>query len=109
MATAPGTLTTTLKRSVPATTGGTPTVVVNGMLLGPRTAAAAAMTGLTGGAPPPTLASLVQRSYGAAMTYFAGGQSEPRRLAGSSRVARAPLGPKGGMPSSRPSTTATRI
>ena len=29
------------------------------------------------------------------MTYFAGGQSEPRRLAGSSRVARAPLGPKG--------------
>ena len=95
MATAPGTLTTTLALRVPATTGGTPTVVVNGMFLGPRTAAAAALTGLTGGDPAPTMASLVQRSYGAAMTYFAGGQSEPRRLAGSSRVARTPLGPKG--------------
>ena len=95
MATAPKTLTTTLALRVPATSGGTPTVVVNGMFLGPKTAAAAALTGLTGGDPAPTTASLVQRTYGAAMTYFAGGQSQPHRIAGSSRVARAQLGQKG--------------
>ncbi len=95
MATAPNTLTTTLALRVPATTGGTPTVVVNGMFLGPKTPAAAALTELTGGDPAPMTVSLAQRTYGAAMTYFAGGQSEPRRIAGSSRVARAPLGPKG--------------
>jgi FAD/FMN-containing dehydrogenase len=95
MATAPNTLTTTLALRVPATTGGTPTVVVNGMFLGPKTPAAAALTELTGGDPAPMTVSFAQRTYGAAMTYFAGGQSEPRRIAGSSRVARAPLGPKG--------------
>ena len=72
-----------------------PTVVANGMFLGPKPAAAAALAGLTGDDPPPSTVSLVQRTYGAAMPYFAGGQSEPRRIAGSSRIARAPLGPKG--------------
>jgi berberine-like enzyme len=95
MATAPDELSASLALRVPATTGGVPTVVANGMFLGPRPAAAAALAGLTGGDPPPSTVSLVQRSYGAAMTYFAGGQSEPRRIAGSSRVARAPLGAKG--------------
>ena len=95
MATAPDELSSSLALRVPATTGGTPTVVANGMFLGPKPAAAAALAGLTGGDPSPSTASLVQRTYGAAMTYFAGGQSEPRRIAGSSRVARAALGPKG--------------
>ena len=95
MAAAPKALTTSLALRVPATTGGTPTVVLNGMFLGPKAAASAALAGLTGGDPAPETASFVQRTYAAAMTYFAGGQSEPRRIAGSSRVARAPLGPKG--------------
>jgi FAD/FMN-containing dehydrogenase len=95
MASAPDELSTTLALRVPSTTGGTPTIVVNGMFLGPKPAATAALAGLTGGDPPPTTTSVVQRSYGAAMAYFAGGQSERRRIAGSSRVARAPLGPKG--------------
>ena len=95
MATAPDALTTTLALRVPSTTGGAPTIVVNGMFLGPKPGAAAALAGLTEGDPPPATTSLVQRTYGAAMTYFAGGQSEPRRIAGSSRVARVPLGPKG--------------
>ena len=95
MATAPDELTSSLALRVPSTTGGTPTIVVNGMFLGPKPAAAAALASLTGGDPAPSTASLVQRTYGAAVTYFAGGESEPRRIAGSSRVARAPLGPKG--------------
>jgi len=95
MATAPDALTSSLSLRVPATTGGTPTVVVNGMFLGPKPAAAAALAGLTGGDPPPATTGLVQRTYAAATAYFAGGESEPRRIAGSSRVARAPLGPKG--------------
>ncbi|HEY7177991.1 MAG TPA: FAD-binding oxidoreductase [Gaiella sp.] len=95
MATAPDELTSSLSLRVPATTGGMPTVVVNGMFLGPKPAAASALAGLTGGDPHPTTASLVQRTYDAATAYFAGGESEPRRIAGSSRVARTPLGPKG--------------
>ena len=95
MASAPDELTTTLALRVPSTTGGTPTVVVNGMFLGPKPVATAALAGLTGGDPAPATTSLVQRSFGAAMAYFAGGQSDRRRIAGSSRVARAPLGPKG--------------
>jgi hypothetical protein len=65
------------------------------MFLGPKPAAAAALAGLTGGDPSPGTVSLVQRTFGAATAYFAGGEAEPRRIAGSSRVARAPLGPKG--------------
>ncbi len=95
MATAPDELTSVLALRVPPTTGGTPTVAVNGMFLGPRPAATAALAGLTGGDPAPAASSLVQRSFGAATTYFAAGQTERRRIAGSSRVARAPLGPNG--------------
>lgn len=95
MATAPDELTSSLALRVPATTGGPPTVAVNGMFLGPKTAAAAALAGLTGGSPAPATSSLVQRTFAGATTYFAAGQTERRRIAGSSRVARAPLGPKG--------------
>lgn len=94
MASAPDALSSSLALRVPAT-GGPPTVTANGMFLGPKTAAAAALAGLTGGDPAPLSASLVQRTFAAATTYFAAGQTERRRIAGSSRVARAPLGPKG--------------
>jgi len=94
MATAPDQLTSSLALRVPAT-GGPQTVTVNGMFLGPRPAATAALAGLTGGDPPPATTSLVQRTFAAATSYFAAGQAERRRIAGSSRVARAPLGPKG--------------
>ena len=95
MATAPDELTSVLALRVPSTTGGTPTVAVNGMFLGPKHAAANVLAGLTGGDPPPATSSLVQRTYAQATSYFAGGQSERRRIAGSSRVARVPLGPNG--------------
>lgn len=95
MATAPDELSCVLALRVPPTTGGSPTIAANGMFLGPKPAAAAALAGLTGGDPQPASASLVQRSYGAATSYFAGGQTDRRRIAGSSRVARAPLGPHG--------------
>jgi FAD/FMN-containing dehydrogenase len=95
MATAPDELSSSLALRVPSTPGETPTVVANGMFLGPKAAAAAALGGLTGGDPAPTTASLVQRTYAQATSYFAGGESAPRRIAGSSRVARAPLGPNG--------------
>jgi FAD/FMN-containing dehydrogenase len=94
MATAPDGLTSSLALRVPAAAG-PPTVALNGMFLGPKPAAAAALAGLTGGDPAPASASIVQRTFGAATTYFAAGQTERRRIAGSSRVARAPLGPKG--------------
>jgi hypothetical protein len=95
MATAPDELTSVLALRVPSTTGGAPTVVVNGMFVGAKPAALAALAGLTGGDPPPAASSVVQRTYAQATSYFAGGQSERRRIAGSSRVARARLGPKG--------------
>jgi FAD/FMN-containing dehydrogenase len=95
MATAPDELTSVLALRVPATTGGRATVAVNGMFLGSKPAAVAALAGLTGGDPAPVTSSLVQRTFGAATTYFAAGQTERRRIAGSSRVARTPLGPKG--------------
>jgi FAD/FMN-containing dehydrogenase len=94
MATAPDALTSSLALRVPVT-GGPPTVAVNGMFLGPKPAAGVALAGLTGGDPAPASASLVQRSFAAATAYFAAGQTERRRIAGSSRVARAPLGTKG--------------
>jgi hypothetical protein len=95
MATAPDALTSVLALRVPASSGGAPTVAVNGMFLGPKAGAAAALAGLTGGDPPPATTSLVQRTFAAATAYFAAGQTERRRIAGSSRVARAALGPKG--------------
>lgn len=95
MATAPDELSSVLALRVPATTGGTPTVGVNGMFLGSKAAATTALQGLTAGGPAPATASLVQRTYAGATSYFAGGQSERQRIAGSSRVARTPLGPKG--------------
>ena len=95
MATAPDGLTSVLALRVPSTTDGTPTVAVNGMFLGPKPAAVAALAGLTGGDPAPASSSVVQRTYAQATSYFAGGQAARRRIAGSSRVARAPLGPAG--------------
>ena len=95
MAAAPDRLSSVLALRVPQTVGGTPTVAVNGMVLGKKPVAAATLSALTGGQPKPSEAALVERTYASATTYFAGGQSERRRIAGSSRVARAPLGPAG--------------
>ncbi len=95
MATAPEELSCVLALRVPQAAGSIPTVAVNGMCLAPKAAAAAALAGLTGGNPAPASTHLVERTYGSATAYFAAGQTEPRRIAGSSRVARAPLGPKG--------------
>jgi FAD/FMN-containing dehydrogenase len=95
MATAPDELSSVLALRVPQTTGGTPKVAVNGLFLGPKPAAARALAALTGGDPAPATASVVQRSFAAATAYVAGGENEPRRIAGSSRVARAPLGANG--------------
>ena len=95
MATAPDALSSVLALRVPATTGGTPTVAVNGMFLGPKAAASSALQGLVAADPAPTAASVVQRTFAGATSYFAGGQAERRRIAGSSRVARTPLGRKG--------------
>jgi FAD/FMN-containing dehydrogenase len=95
MATAPDALSSVLALRVPTTTGGTPTVAVNGMFLGPKAAATSALQGLVAADPAPAAASVVQRTFAGATSYFAGGQAERRRIAGSSRVARAPLGRKG--------------
>jgi FAD/FMN-containing dehydrogenase len=94
MATAPDVLTSSLALRVPVA-GGMPTVAVNGLFLGPRDAAVAAVAALAHGEPRPTTTKIVQRTYAQATSYFAGGESERRRIAGSSRVARALLGPKG--------------
>jgi len=94
MATAPDALSSVLALRVPAT-GGAPTVSVNGLFLGPKPAATSALQGLVAVDPAPAAVSVVQRTFAGATTYFAGGQAERRRIAGSSRVARAPLGPKG--------------
>ena len=95
MATAPDALSSVLALRVPATTGGTPTVAVNGLFLGPKAAATSALQGLVATDPAPAAASIVQRTFAGATSYFAGGQAERRRIAGSSRVARTPLGRKG--------------
>ena len=95
MAAAPDGLSSVLALRVPAATGGTPTVAVNGMFLGPKAAATAALHDLVAGDPAPSAVTIVQRTFAGATSYFAGGQAERRRIAGSSRVARAPLGPKG--------------
>jgi FAD/FMN-containing dehydrogenase len=94
MATAPDALTSSLALRLPSS-GDTPTVTVNGMFLGPRNAAVAALATLAAGDPRPATAKIVERTYAQATSYFAGGESDPRRIAGSSRVARAPLGPRG--------------
>jgi FAD/FMN-containing dehydrogenase len=95
MATAPDELSSSFALRVPSTPGGTPTVVANGMFLGSKPAALAALTGLANGDPRPSATSVVKRTYAQATSYFAGGESARRRIAGSSRVARSPLGPKG--------------
>ena len=95
MATAPDALSSVLALRVPATTGGMPTVAVNGMFLGPKAMATAALHALVAGDPAPSAVSVVQRTFAGAARYFAGGQAERRRIAGSSRVARTPLGPQG--------------
>ena len=95
MATAPDALSSVLALRVPATSGGAPTVAVNGMFLGPKAAATSALQGLVAADPAPAAATVVQRTFADATRYFAGSQAERRRIAGSSRVARAPLGRKG--------------
>ncbi len=95
MASAPDALSSVLSLRVPQTTGGSPTIAMNGLFLGKKPAAAAALSALTGGDPEPSATALVERTYAAATSYFAGGQTERRRIAGSSRVARTPLGPAG--------------
>ncbi len=94
MATAPDQLTSSLALRVPALAGGTPTIGVNGLFLGPRDAAVAALAALAHGEPRPATTKIVQRTYAQATSYFAGGDSERHHIAGGSRVARVPLRPK---------------
>jgi FAD/FMN-containing dehydrogenase len=95
MASAPDELSTVLALRVPATAGGTPKLACNGMFVGSKADAQAAIEALVT-ATTPTKLTLVQRPYPSAVSYFEGNQSEKRRFIGAaSGYARAPLSPAG--------------
>ena len=91
MATAPDELSTVLALRVPATVGGEPKLAVNGLFLGTKVDALAAMQPFIA-ATTPIKANIVARGYDAAVHYFEGNQSATRRFLGAaSGYAYAPL------------------
>ncbi len=95
MASAPDELSTVLALRVPTAVGGKPKLAVNGMFVGTKAQALAAVEPLVTSTAP-TKATVVARSYDAATRYFAGNQSEKRRfIAAASGYAKKPLGAAG--------------
>ena len=91
MATAPEELSTVLALRVPATAGGDPKLALNGMFMGTKADALAAIQPLVA-ATTPTKVNVVPRAYDAAVHYFEGNQSATRRFLGAaSGYAYAPL------------------
>jgi FAD/FMN-containing dehydrogenase len=92
MRTAPDSISSVLALRVPQTTGGTPTVGVNGQMLATRAEAVAALAPLTSIAGP-TRVDVVERPYDVAVKYFEGGGAARGRLVAKSALAREPLSP----------------
>lgn len=92
---APDTLSSVLALRVPQTTGGEPKLAANGQFLGSKPAAAGVLAALVGAMPAPVNVTLVERPFDRAAVYFAGGQTERRRIAGASHVARKPIAARG--------------
>ena len=91
MASAPDELSAVLALRVPATTGGTPRVAMNGLFSGTKAEALSAIEGLVTGTTP-TKVTVIERPYDAAVRYFEGSQSDRRRfIAAASGYARKPL------------------
>ena len=94
MRTAPDELSCVLALRVPATTGGTPHIALNGQLFGSAGEASAALASLTAvGAP--LRVNVLTRPFNVAVKYFAGGLTTRARLAAKSAFAKKSLSPAG--------------
>jgi hypothetical protein len=94
MRTAPDEVSSVLALRVPATTGGSPKIAVNGQMLAPKSEALQALAPLTS-ALAPLRATVTERPFDVAVRYFAGGGAARARLAAKSAYARAPLSSAG--------------